>query len=342
MLAYLPDEILFHIIKDTDYKIIISLYELSKHFNRFSSINVRRLLQEILKKVSKLNTRNYIKEELLHTCKIYDSKSSISIGCEHSLILTDDNILVYDDIILHSPGIIDKIATGCDSLISLENGDVYYINGSVPIRIPMLSNIISVASSSTHSLVLSSDIQVYSFTCHSFILSAIFCQLSNIIQIAAGNNYSMALTDDGNVYSCLRSENSVTTLITGLNNIIQISVSEFDMLALSSDNEVYRFKYNYFGRIGFMLGFYTYKILPTLICKLNNIVHVSVGINNAWLLMANGQVYKYKLSFRKEVPKLVSLNYVVKLAAFIDSMFLKSNGEIYVQSLDDNLVVFDN
>ena len=130
--------------------------------------------------------------------------------------------------------------------------------------------------------------------------------LTNVVKIASGSSHTIALTKDGKVYAWgLNSSgqlgNNTTTNskyaiemlnqygIEGVADIIDIAAGKQHSIVLSKNGEVYGAGYNGMGQ----LGDYTFinRVLLVKLQEMQNVIQVSAGENHTMLLRGDGTVW---------------------------------------------------
>src|SRR5436853_7110648 len=300
---YLPDEILNNILSYMSYRTILEINEISIKLNEFCKRNLDELLRQYLK-ITRINTSNYTRYQLINLCKNSSKIQNISAGGSHSLILKDN-------------GQVYAFGVNCYGQLGLGNN----CDKRTPTLIQNINNIVQISAGVLHSLILMETGQIYSFgrndngqlglgDYNDKNDPVLISKLDNIIQISAGGSHSIVLDNNGKVYSfginnCGQlglgnfGSKNVPTLIERLNNIIQVSTGcglsisshSGHSLTLSNNGQIYVFGYNNYGQLG--LGDYRHRCVPTLINNFNrllgndDIIQMSLGGDQSLIFINN-------------------------------------------------------
>lgn len=403
LFAILPTEILYVIMLYVDNKSLLSIHAISSLFANFSKIYLRSLLREKLSIITRFNLTNYSTLQLVKLSRFSFTKN-ISTSQFHSLILTScgkiyscgcncKGELGLSDLIpkkvptlvtyRHFSGDIIDISTKYNhSLLLTSTNKVYsfgynshgqlgqsnVVDSSIPalISFPRNINIIKIATGDYHSLILTTDNQVYSFGSTIYgqlgislklnddyrFVPVLISTIDNIADIAAGGNFSLFLTTRNQVYSCgcngfgqlgLGSNEDefeyLPKLISTLadQNIIKISAGRYHSLFLNDNGLIYSVGCNQNKQLG--LRDTIAKYTPQLILGINNAIAISAGSFHSLILTNNGQVYAFGASGLIGTMNYVGHNPIVipeftekiiQISAGHDhSLLLTNNGKVY-------------
>jgi alpha-tubulin suppressor-like RCC1 family protein len=180
---------------------------------------------------------------------------------------------------------------------------------SVPVAVPGLSNVRSIAAGSSHSLALLENGTVMAWgennygqlgdgDFNSSYMPVVVSSLSNVRSIAAGLHHSLALLEDGTVMAWGRNDygqfgidtsnasSSVPVAVPGLSNVRSIAAGSFHSLALLEDGTVMAWGYSADRRLGV-----TYSpIGPVVVSGLANVRSIAAGGSHSLALLENGTV----------------------------------------------------
>jgi len=200
---------------------------------------------------------------------------------------------------------------------------------TTPVKIPGLSNIISIAAGSGHTLALGADGNVWAFGYN------YFGQLGNatnngvggsnptptkielltsVAAISAGTNYSLALTSDGGVWAfgsngngelgrtANATANPSPTRVLGLPAAIGISADGHHSLVLLANHTVFGFGPNLWGQLGTATNSGTVTpTAPTQVTGLTNATAMAGGDDHSLVVWADGSVVTFGRNARGEL-----------------------------------------
>ncbi len=250
-------------------------------------------------------------------------------------------------------------------------GDNYYGKlgiGSVedscmPVKVPTLSDIVSVSAGGHHSLALKSDGSVWAWgenfrgqlgigSAEDSYIPVQVSTLSDIVSVSAGNNYSLALKSDGSVWAW--GDNSRDQLGIGsndkyinvpvqvytLSDIVSVSAGNGHSLALKSNGSIWAWGENYNGELGINSDD-NYINVPVQVYTLSDIVSVSAGSDYSLILKSDGSVWAWGLNYHGQlgIGSNNNSNVPVQVSALSDivsvstethhSLALKSDGSVW-------------
>ncbi|KAL0204709.1 hypothetical protein P9112_000016 [Eukaryota sp. TZLM1-RC] len=167
------------------------------------------------------------------------------------------------------------------ALIQCDNRDAF----PIPVKLP-LSDIISVSTSSTHSLALSADNRIYQWDGSSFTHRDPSFKLK---QVFAASEYSLALTADGNLVHW-RLDSPILP-VEGLDDVCFVTLEWNDFVAIDTNNRAFFARYSNFGkfRISTLKIEFNDSEIMVNSCSLGESFIAFVGINNKVYLMTKKQ-----------------------------------------------------
>jgi len=317
----LPKDISNIIISELDIHAIQLICDISCNFSKFCHTHLQPILLKNLQGKTNNNIEKFSLKQLLCLAKNLNVNMNIKPkGFYHSLILKNNKI--YDG---------DKI-------------------------IPYLDDVIQLATSNNHALVLTAEGQVFAFgnnehgqlgLGHLFEshIPQLITDICNITSISVSDQHSMILTSDGEVY--LSGNGSTFFKQLHLNNIIQISAGFSHSLALSSDGEIYVITLidpkNSVNNSNFSIR---------LLMKNEDITSISTGYDHSLLLDKKGLIYAYgnnecgQLSTNEKVvetPNIITgiQNIVHIVAGNKYSLILTNEGEVFKFGLEDDKINYN-
>jgi alpha-tubulin suppressor-like RCC1 family protein len=232
-----------------------------------------------------------------------ERKSQIAAGGDFSLVLCSNNQL-------YSFGNNRSGQLGLESKIK---------SGRMPrpLKMASLGQIAAISAGGSHSLLLNSQGQVFSFGSHQYgqlglgpligncisgPLMIKTSEIGKIIAVSAGEFHSLILNDQGQVFSFGNNNHgqlgqgdligrNVPTLINpfGIGWIIAISAGGTHSLILNDQGQVFGFGYNGYAQFG--LGDKVDRLVPILIDSIGDIVAISAGGDHSLFLNDQGQVF---------------------------------------------------
>lgn len=249
----LPRDVSQFIVSELDIHSIQLICEISCNFSKFCRAHLQPILIKNLKCKTDIIINNFSMKQLIYLTKNLNkhTKKNLNILCKyHSLILKDNKIYDGDNVI--HPEIFDDI--------------------------------IQLATSNNHALVLTSEGEVYVFGNNNFgqlglnhnfdcDIPQLIDEISDVIYISVSDKHSMLLTSDNKVYI---TENNVFKKLE-LEKIIKISAGYSHSTALSSDGKVYVINDDNIG----------------LLMEESDIVSISTGYDHSLLLTGKGLIYAY-------------------------------------------------
>jgi hypothetical protein len=305
----LPKDISQMIVSKLDIRSIKLICEISCNFSKFCQTHLRPILLKNLKCKTDADINNFSIKQLI---SLYDNHNLTIKSNYHSLILKDNKIY-NDDEVVH-PKIFDDI--------------------------------IQIATSNNHALVLTADGEVYSFgnndlgqlgLGHNFEcnIPQLINNISDVIQISVSDRHSMLLTSDRNVYVCGNSNNLFKQLELG--NVIKISAGFSHSLALTEDGKIY-------------LIDLTNSV--KLLMENSEIISISTGYDHSLFLDRKGLIYAYgnneygQLGPNIEIvetPNIITgLDNIVHIVAGNKySLVLTNEGEVFKFGLEDDKINYD-
>jgi RHS repeat-associated protein len=220
-----------------------------------------------------------------------------------------------------------------------------------PLRVPNVSNAVTVAGGSFHSLAVTTDGRVLAWGWNAYgqlgnnstndsSTPVQVIGLSNAIAVAAGNYHSIALLADGTVKTWGRNSRGQlgnNTISTSSNSLVPVSVLGGSVvgisgisagllfsMALKSDGTVWTWGDNSYGQVG-NPGAGLTNVIPVQVTGLTNVRSVSAGNQHGLALTLNGAVWSWGynangelgLSHTQNVARatnIVSLSNVVAVA----------------------------
>ena len=249
----IPKDISQALVSTLDIHSIKLICEISCNFSKFCRTHLQPILLKHLKCKTNTNIDNFSLKQLLCLNKNLAIDMNIKPnGYYHSLILKDNKI--------------------CN------DGDNY----------KHLDDIIQIAASNNHALVLTTEGEVFSFgnnndgqlgLGHNFECNVpqLISNIFDVIYISVSDKHSLILTSDGHVYMCGNGNNVFKQL--NLKNIIQISAGFSHSLALSKDGKIYIID--------------SKDISIKLLMESTEIISVSSGYDHSLLLDKKGLIYAY-------------------------------------------------
>lgn len=322
----LPKDISQMIVSKLDIHSIKLICEISCNFSKFCSTHLRPILLKNLKCKTDADINNFSIKQLI---SLYDNHNLTIKSNYHSLILKDNKIY-NDDEIIHPK---------------------------------FFNDIIQIATSNNHALVLTADGEVYGFgnndlgqlgLGHNFEcnIPQLINNVSDVIQISISDRHSMLLTSDHNLYICGNGNNIFKHVELG--NIIKISAGFSHSLALTEDGKVY------------LIDLTNSKVLITLLMENSDIISISTGYDHSLFLDRKGLVYAYGNnnfgqlgpSARRpvegdslilpnekivETPNIITgLDNIVHVVAGNKySLVLTNDGEVFKFGLEDDKINYD-
>jgi alpha-tubulin suppressor-like RCC1 family protein len=336
----IPEDLLLMILEYFPCQYLFWVHTISETFNRDKILS---LLRRRLREQTRLDTNIYDWKELENLYRL-SQVNHISAGDNHSTILSCEGKayffgadgygqlgLDYDtyshniDIpILFDNNIVQMVAGAYKSLALTNKGEIKFYGvhaqfEGFPSSIQLSENIIQIASTCGHVLILTEKYQVYGL----------------------GNNFYKELGLEYHKHHIKAPE-----LIPGISDVIMVATGYHHSLVLTKYGTVYGFGSNRAGQLG--LGSANdYKCyLPIIIPGANNIVSISAGSNHSLFLDKNGKVYSCgyncsgQLGLEDNIDKynLVQIQFPTKIAEIaagdLHSLALTEEGSIY--SFGDN------
>lgn len=182
---------------------------------------------------------------------------------------------------------------------------------TVPVRVAVISDVVSVAIGYDFALALNSSGQVWSWGSNwdgelgqpgiseQYVPLAV-AGLNDVVSIAAGDGHALALTSDGSVWTWGRNGSgqlgqgdgipgsSVPLRIEGLSNVVAVSAGSSSSFAIHSDGTVSAWGRNSSGQLG--LGDSAASLEPRVVADLASVKDVSSGSSHTLFLLDDGSV----------------------------------------------------
>ncbi len=198
-------------------------------------------------------------------------------------------------------------------------GDNTYGETNVPLG---LSNVISVAAGSSHSVALRSDgtVTVWGATAswgtNFYGVLDVPSSVTNVVAIATGLGHILALRNDGTVVAWGYNYKQQTNVPTALSNVVAVAGGDQHSLALKSDGTVVAWGGNTVGQTNVPPG-------------LSNVVAVAAGELSSVALTSNGSVVAWGSNAYGQTNVPVGLSNVVAVAAGgSHNLALKNDGTV--------------
>jgi Regulator of chromosome condensation (RCC1) repeat/Immunoglobulin I-set domain/Immunoglobulin domain len=173
------------------------------------------------------------------------------------------------------------VVSGFSNIVAITpfDGDYLFLQANgVAVKtgnIPVLSNVVAVAQTSTHSMALLTNGMVVAWGAGSYGTTNVPTNLTNVIAIAAGYYHSLALTGNGKVVAWGVNASGVLDVPADLSNVVAIATGGYHNLALKSDGTVVSWGENNFGQT---------RVPPGL----TNVIAIAAGEFVSLALIGNG------------------------------------------------------
>ena len=195
-------------------------------------------------------------------------------------------------------------------------GDNYYGQCNIP---PNLTNVVSVAAGSSHSLALRADGKVVAWGNNNAEECNIPVGLSDVVKIEASCGYSLALKRNGQMVAWGKGRFGTTYATPSLSNIISISAGDVHFLALKADSTVVAWGDNFYGQLNVPSG-------------LSKVIAIAASGGHSLALKSDGTVVAWGDNGTGQSTVPLGLANVVKISATLD--------DSYALKSDENLVAW--
>ena len=269
---------------------------------------------------------------------------AIAAGGSHSLVLKDDmTVWAWGD------------------NYSGQLGDGTTVDSSLPVKVSILTGVISIAAGYFHSLALKADGSVWAWgenyrgqlgdgtTTNSSIPVQVY-GLSDIIGVAAGEYHSLALKADGSVWAWgenyrgqlgdgTTTNSSTPVQVANLSGVASLSAGYYHSLALKADGSVWAWGYNSYGQLGD--GTKINSNTPVQVSGLSDVIGVAAGYYHSLAIKSDGSVWAWGSNYQGQIGEettttfstpvqVSSLSGMVSIAAgYYHSLALKSDGSVW-------------
>jgi hypothetical protein len=177
-----------------------------------------------------------------------------------------------------------------------------------------VTDVVSIASASTHSLALKSDGSVVGWGGNNFGEATPPANLGDVVALAAGTNHSLALKSDGTVDTWGFAGPGLNRVPVGLNGIVAIATGFWHSLALKSDGIVVGWGDNSAGQVS----------IPA---NLSGVVGIAAGDYHSLALKSDGTVIGWGNNSARQLSVPTGLNGVVAIStSATGSLYFSSTG----------------
>jgi alpha-tubulin suppressor-like RCC1 family protein len=251
---------------------------------------------------------------------------AVAGGADGSLALKADGSLVLWGT-LAGPSMISTasgfkaVAAGASHYLALQNNGAVLswglTNASVQ-PVAGLSNVISLATWGTNSLVVKADGTVWTWDTATGIILKPSAAPDNVIAVAAGPSHSLALRGDGTVVGWGDNTYGQATVPTGLSNVVAIVAGGFFSLALQADGTVIGWGDNAAGQ-------------TTIPAGLSNVIAIAAGSSHSLALRTDGTVVAWGDNSQGQATVPSGLSHVRGIAAGLNhSLALVDDGPVQI------------
>lgn len=203
-------------------------------------------------------------------------------------------------------GAAQRFTTGSRVVAWGENG---YGETNVPSR---LTNVVGVAGSGHHTLVLKSDGTVAAWGYDGVGETVVPPGVSNIVGVAAAGSHSLALRADGTIMAWGAFEG--TNVPPGLGGVIAIAAGKRHGLALKTNGTVVAWGFNEYGQ-------------ATVPQNLRDVVAIAAGGEHNLALQADGRVVAWGLNYNGQTNSSYLNNVAAVAGGSYHSLALRNNGD---------------
>lgn len=300
----LPDEMLYNIVKNMNYKSVLALGLVSKFLNEVFVEKLPPLFRSKLKDVTKLDFTHYTTKQLAYLFEVSQPKIIIIPKYQGSFVVRDETIYYLEKCGMKSYKNVhvrtDIDYKGETSFLIECNNDHYICNNEIFVKfcdldfehfISELPKVINLPNDVIKVIgydrmkVLTKDGGIYGsherFAAGNYVKFYEYKEAEGIIDIAGNDNVLYYLTNDDKVY---RKTYFDRDLVTENNKIISIS----------GGND-YLFMLNNIGQI---FAYYRSNAVIKLASNLDTIVQISAEYNCCLALAITGYVYLLRFTYR--------------------------------------------
>ncbi|GAA5129108.1 hypothetical protein GCM10023212_36650 [Luteolibacter yonseiensis] len=197
-----------------------------------------------------------------------------------------------------------------------------------PVQVTGLTNVVSIACGSSHSLALKSDGTVWTWgwnsagqlgdnTLTNRKTPVQVSGLTGVVSLSAGYSHSMALKSDGTVW--VWGENNFSQLgdggttnrktplqVSGLTGVVSVACGAYHSLAAKSDGTVRSWGRNNYGQLGD--GSTTTRTTPVTATGLSGVIKLAAGDNHVLALKSDGTVRAWGYNNRGQIGDASNTN----------------------------------
>jgi len=304
----IPKDISQTIVSKLDIHSIQLICEISCNFSKFCRTHLQPILLKNLKCKTSTNIDNFSIKQLLCLNKNLSIDMNIKPnGYYHSLILKDNKIYNDGNIIDHLDDVIQIAASNNHALVLTTEGEVLGFGGNEDGQLGLGHN----------------------FECN---IPQLINSVFDVIHISVSDKHSLLLTSDGCVHMCGNGNNMFKQL--NINNIIQISAGFSHSLALRKDGKIY---------------IITSDVSIKLLMENTDIISISSGYDHSLFLDKNGFIYAYghneygQLGPNEKVietPSIITgLDGIIHIVAGDKySLVLTKDGSVFKFGLEDDKI----
>ena len=179
-----------------------------------------------------------------------------------------------------------------------------------------LSNAVTIAGGTAHSLALRADGTVAVWGSNSSGQTSVPAGLSSVVGVAAGGNHSLALRSNGTVVAWGRTNENQCAVPLGLGRVAAVAAGKSHSLALRVDGTVAAWGYNGYGQCSVPTG-------------LSNVVAIAGGYCHTLALRADGTVAAWGYNGYGQCSVPAGLSNVVAIAGgYYHTLALRADGTV--------------